>query len=86
MPIVRAIAEGVGPFDKLDLDLSDGKGNPHLGPHILAGHLGDHIDLRHTSRLLRDATSHLLLLALEVRRLIRNADFYDERNGRDDLN
>lgn len=31
------IAEGVGPFDKLDLDLSDGKGNPHLGPHILAG-------------------------------------------------
>ena len=37
MAIVRAIAEGVGPFDRLDLDLSDGKGNPHLGPHILAG-------------------------------------------------
>jgi hypothetical protein len=31
------VAEGVGPFEKLDLDLSDGKGNPHLGPHILAG-------------------------------------------------
>ncbi|MBI4876870.1 MAG: ATP-binding protein, partial [Acidobacteria bacterium] len=26
-----------GPFEKLDLDLSDGQGNPHLGPHILAG-------------------------------------------------
>lgn len=31
------IAEGVGPFQSLELDLSDGKGNPHLGPHILAG-------------------------------------------------
>ncbi len=37
MPLLRLIAEGVGPFDKIDLDLSDGKGNPHLGPHILAG-------------------------------------------------
>jgi len=37
MPIVRLVAEGVGPFDWLDLDLSDGRGNPHLGPHILAG-------------------------------------------------
>jgi hypothetical protein len=37
MPLVRLIAEGVGPFQKLDLDLSDGHGNPHLGPHILAG-------------------------------------------------
>ncbi len=37
MPLLRLIAEGVGPFEKLDLDLSDGKGNPHLGPHILAG-------------------------------------------------
>jgi len=37
MPIVRLVAEGVGPFERLDLDLSDGKGNPHLGPHILAG-------------------------------------------------
>lgn len=37
MPILRLVAEGVGPFEKLDLDLSDGKGNPHLGPHILAG-------------------------------------------------
>lgn len=37
MPLVRLIAEKVGPFEKLDLDLSDGNGNPHLGPHILAG-------------------------------------------------
>jgi len=37
MPILRLVAEGVGPFEKLDVDLSDGKGNPHLGPHILAG-------------------------------------------------
>ncbi len=37
MPILRLVAEGVGPFEKLDLDLSDGHGNPHLGPHILAG-------------------------------------------------
>ncbi len=31
------IAEGVGPFKSLELDLSNGKGEPHLGPHILAG-------------------------------------------------
>ena len=37
MPAVRLVAEGVGPFERLDLDLSDGRGNPHLGPHILAG-------------------------------------------------
>ncbi len=37
MPLVRLIAEGVGPFEQLDLDLSDGNGKPHLGPHILAG-------------------------------------------------
>jgi energy-coupling factor transporter ATP-binding protein EcfA2 len=37
MPLLRLIAEGVGPFEKLDLDFSDGHGNPHLGPHILAG-------------------------------------------------
>jgi len=37
MPLVRLIAEGVGPFRTLDLDLSDGNGQPHLGPHILAG-------------------------------------------------
>ncbi len=37
MPLLRLIAEGVGPFDRLDLDFSDGHGNPHLGPHILAG-------------------------------------------------
>src|ERR1700733_12998453 len=37
MPLVRVIAEGVGPFEKLDLDFSDGNGKPHLGPHILAG-------------------------------------------------
>jgi len=37
MPLVRLVAEGVGPFERLDLDLSDGRGQPHLGPHILAG-------------------------------------------------
>jgi energy-coupling factor transporter ATP-binding protein EcfA2 len=37
MPLLRLIAEGVGPFERLDVDLSDGKGNPHLGPHIFAG-------------------------------------------------
>jgi ABC-type sulfate/molybdate transport systems ATPase subunit len=37
MPLLRLIAEGVGPFEKVDIDLSDGKGKPHLGPHILAG-------------------------------------------------
>ena len=37
MPLVRLIAEGVGPFERLDLDFSDGNGRPHLGPHILAG-------------------------------------------------
>jgi hypothetical protein len=37
MPIVKLVAEGVGPFDRLELDFSDGDGNPHLGPHILAG-------------------------------------------------
>jgi hypothetical protein len=37
MPLVKLVAEGVGPFERLELDLSDGKGNPHLGPHILAG-------------------------------------------------
>jgi energy-coupling factor transporter ATP-binding protein EcfA2 len=37
MGIVRMVAEGIGPFEDLDLDFSDGKGNPHLGPHILAG-------------------------------------------------
>jgi hypothetical protein len=35
--LLRLIAEGVGPFERLDVDLSDGKGNPHLGPHIFAG-------------------------------------------------
>lgn len=37
MPLVSVIAEGVGPFERLDLDFSDGQGRPHLGPHILAG-------------------------------------------------
>jgi len=37
MPLLRLIAEGVEPFERLDVDLSDGKGNPHLGPHIFAG-------------------------------------------------
>ncbi|MGA3094928.1 MAG: AAA family ATPase [Bryobacteraceae bacterium] len=34
---MRLIAENVGPFERLDIDFSDGKGNPHRGPHILAG-------------------------------------------------
>jgi hypothetical protein len=37
MPLLRLIAEGIGPFERLGVDLSDGKGNPHLGPHIFAG-------------------------------------------------
>jgi predicted ATP-binding protein involved in virulence len=37
MPLVRLEAEGVGPFAHLEIDFSDGKGKPHLGPHILAG-------------------------------------------------
>lgn len=37
MPLMRLVAEGVGPFRSLDIDFSDGRGNPHLGPHILAG-------------------------------------------------
>ena len=37
MALLGLTAEGVGPFERLDLDLSDGHGNPHLGPHILAG-------------------------------------------------
>src|ERR1017187_5741457 len=37
MPILRLIAQGVGPFESLDIDFSDGHGKPHLGPHILAG-------------------------------------------------
>jgi hypothetical protein len=37
MPLTRLIAEGVGPFRTLDIDLSDGNGKPHIGPHILAG-------------------------------------------------
>jgi len=37
MLLVGLIAEGVGPFKSLELDLSNGKGEPHLGPHILAG-------------------------------------------------
>jgi len=37
MPITRVVAQGIGPFDRLDLDLSDGHGEAHPGPHILAG-------------------------------------------------
>src|SRR5579864_1733185 len=37
MAIAQLIAEGIGPFERIRLDLSDGKGNPRLGPHILAG-------------------------------------------------
>lgn len=37
MPLMRLIAENIGPFEKLDIDFSDGNGKPHRGPHILAG-------------------------------------------------
>ncbi len=37
MPLMRLIAENVGPFERLDIDFSDGQGKPHFGPHILAG-------------------------------------------------
>jgi predicted ATP-binding protein involved in virulence len=37
MPLMRLIAEKIGPFETLDIDLSDGPGRPRLGPHILAG-------------------------------------------------
>src|ERR1035438_9547073 len=37
MPLMRLIAENVGPFERLDIDFSDSSGKPHVGPHILAG-------------------------------------------------
>jgi predicted ATP-binding protein involved in virulence len=37
MPLMRLIAENIGPFERLDIDFSDGNGKPHRGPHILAG-------------------------------------------------
>ncbi len=37
MPILKLHLENVGPFDALELDFTDGKGNAHLGPHILTG-------------------------------------------------
>jgi energy-coupling factor transporter ATP-binding protein EcfA2 len=37
MALLRLEAEGVGPFEKVEIDFSDGHGNPHPGPHILAG-------------------------------------------------
>lgn len=37
MPFTRLLLNEVGPFRKLRLDLTDGQGKPHLGPHILAG-------------------------------------------------
>ncbi|MGO9257938.1 MAG: AAA family ATPase [Bryobacteraceae bacterium] len=37
MPLMRLIAENIGPFERLDIDFSDGNGKPHPGPHILAG-------------------------------------------------
>jgi hypothetical protein len=37
MPLMRLIAENIGPFERLDIDFSDGNGKAHRGPHILAG-------------------------------------------------
>jgi AAA domain, putative AbiEii toxin, Type IV TA system/AAA domain len=35
--LTRLVGEGIGPFKSFDFDFSDGKGNPHPGPHIFAG-------------------------------------------------
>lgn len=35
--IARLAGEGIGPFKSFDFDFSDAEGNPHPGPHILAG-------------------------------------------------
>lgn len=35
--IARLVGEGIGPFKSFDFDFSDARGNPHPGPHILAG-------------------------------------------------
>jgi hypothetical protein len=37
MPLMRLIAENIGPFERLDVDFSDGSGNRYRGPHIFAG-------------------------------------------------
>jgi len=37
MPLMRLVAENIGPFERLDVDFSDGSGNPYRGPHIFAG-------------------------------------------------
>ena len=37
MSILKLELKNIGPFDHLELDLSDGNGRPHLGPHIIAG-------------------------------------------------
>lgn len=37
MAFTGLLLKGAGPFEELWLDLSDGKGNPHLGPHVIAG-------------------------------------------------
>ena len=37
MPISHFFAEGIGPFQKVHLDLRGADGHPSLGPHILAG-------------------------------------------------
>jgi len=29
MPLMRLIAENIGPFENLDIDFSDGNGKPH---------------------------------------------------------
>ncbi len=37
MPFTHLFLRDIGPFRDLHLDLTDGQGKPHLGPHILAG-------------------------------------------------
>jgi energy-coupling factor transporter ATP-binding protein EcfA2 len=37
MSILKLELKNIGPFDRLELDFSNGDGTPHLGPHIIAG-------------------------------------------------
>jgi len=37
MPFTHLFLRDIGPFQDLHLDLTDGQGRPHLGPHVLAG-------------------------------------------------
>lgn len=70
MPLTRVYAEGFGPFEKLDLDFSDGSGNPHPGPHILCGvnGCGKSTALRVIAWLLADAQQQYPMEWLHARK------------------